>query len=377
MNDALMEQLLRDGESSCLDYKQEQYPFAGESDAVKSELLKDILAMTNRWGHPVGYILIGVEEIKGARSIVHGVTDHIPDNDLQQFVNGKTNRPITFSYKIYPFEGKLIAIIEVPEQERPFYLRDRFGKLSKDTVYYRQGTSTAIADLDEVKRMGAAESAKKHEAQQERDETEQVRVQLGILGVDGMYADVLNTGKIAVYVKEIAISVVSVDPTKQPPFNESILSIPFRSEGGTQNADIDPRREVRFVLPLYPSAFLENFTTNPDRLSLTVKTFTGVIHTESGERVMHVMKPYTEMAKLQEERAKPIKVKFYRVDGAVFSEHGSGIVQRTSRGVRAAQKATKQGFQLTEEQLGEVARAVTAEPAQVRGTVADYEWRVD
>ena len=393
MNDTLMEQLLRDGESSCLDYKQEQYPFAGQSDPVKSELLKDILAIANRWGHPVGYILIGVEEVQGARSIVHGVTDHIPDNDLQQFVNGKTNRPITFSYTVYPFEGKLIGIIEVPEQERPFYLRKNFGKLTKDTVYYRQGTSTAIADLDEVKRMGAAESAKKHEAQRQQDETEQVRVQLGLQPPRGMYADIVNIGKVPVYVKRVELSLRQIDATKQPPFDESKLSVPFLAsialpvaDGkgsvthvtmGPPNADIEPKREVRFVLPVYPSDFLANFTKNADALSLTIETYTGVIHTEPGARVMPVVTEYVKLAKLQEELAKPINVKFYKTVGAVFSECGSAIVQRTSEGIRAAQKPTVKGFELTEEQMRELGRAVTSDQGQVCCTIGDYEWRLD
>jgi hypothetical protein len=154
MNDALLEQLLHEGESSSLDYKRQQYPFAGATDDEKSELLKDILAFSNGWRHADGFILIGVEEVAGGRSIVSGVTSHIPENDLQQFVNSKTNRPVTFSYRAYPFEGKQIGIITVPQQERPNYLTKKYGKLEKQVVYYRQGTSTAIANPDDIARMG-------------------------------------------------------------------------------------------------------------------------------------------------------------------------------------------------------------------------------
>jgi len=145
---------------------------------------------------------------------------------------------------------------------------------------------------------------------------------------------------------------------------------------GPPNADIEPKREVRFVLPVYPSGFLDNFTKNSEALSLTIESYTGVIHTEPGGRVMPVLTEYVKMAKLQEERAKPINVKFYKTVGAVFSQCGLAIVQRTSGGVRAVLKPTIKGFQLTEEQLGDVARAVTSEPSQVTGTIADYEWRV-
>src|SRR5947209_4103306 len=37
MNDSLMEHLLHEGESSSLDYKRDQYPFAGATDEEKGE----------------------------------------------------------------------------------------------------------------------------------------------------------------------------------------------------------------------------------------------------------------------------------------------------------------------------------------------------
>jgi len=155
MNDDLIEQLLHEGESPSLDYKQDQYPFAGATNDEKGELLKDILAFANGWRHAEAYILIGVEEVKGARSNVVGVTSHIPENNLQQFVNTKTNRPVMFSYRAYPFEGKQIGIITIPQQDRPIYLMKDFGKLQKQVVYYRQGTATAIATPDDIARMGS------------------------------------------------------------------------------------------------------------------------------------------------------------------------------------------------------------------------------
>lgn len=155
MNDGLMEQLLHEGESSSLDYKRDQYPFVGASDDDKSELLKDILAFANAWRHAEAYILIGVEEVAGGRSNVVGVANHIPENDLQQFVNSKTNRLVTFSYRAYPFEGKQIGIITIPQQDRPLYLNKNYGRLQKQVVYYRQGTTTAIATPDDIARMGS------------------------------------------------------------------------------------------------------------------------------------------------------------------------------------------------------------------------------
>jgi predicted HTH transcriptional regulator len=160
VNDGLMEQLLHEGESSNLDYKRDQYLFGGATDNEKSELLKDILAFANGWRHAEAYILIGVEEVAGGRSTVVGVSYHIPENDLQQFVNSKTNRPVTFSYRSYPFEGKQVGVITIPQQDRPLYLIRNFGRLQRHVVYYRQGTTTAIASPDDIARMGKSASFK-------------------------------------------------------------------------------------------------------------------------------------------------------------------------------------------------------------------------
>lgn len=156
MDANLLEQLLNENESTSLDFKQEQYEFAGADDSIKSELLKDILAFANAWRRTDAYILIGVEEVKGGRSNVVGVDSHLDDHSLQQFVNSKTQRPITFSYISFAYEGKQIGIIWIPDQTRPIYLRKDYGKLQQNLVYIRRGSSTDIALPDEVARMGSA-----------------------------------------------------------------------------------------------------------------------------------------------------------------------------------------------------------------------------
>jgi predicted HTH transcriptional regulator len=60
-----LENLLYQPEGPGLDFKQAQYHFSRASDAEKSELLKDILALANSWRLTTAYILIGVQEAKG------------------------------------------------------------------------------------------------------------------------------------------------------------------------------------------------------------------------------------------------------------------------------------------------------------------------
>ncbi|MCJ7503838.1 MAG: ATP-binding protein [Acidobacteriia bacterium] len=159
MNDALIEQLLDEEESASLDFKADQYPFSGATDEEKSELLKDILALANAWRRADAYILIGVEEVRGGRPKVKGVQQHLADAALQQFVNSKSQRPVEFRYEAFAFEGAQLGIIYIPRQERPIFLRADFGKLKKEVVYIRRGSSTATADPDEIARIGAGPGA--------------------------------------------------------------------------------------------------------------------------------------------------------------------------------------------------------------------------
>ncbi len=153
-----IEQLLHEDEGTTLDFKSSQYPFEGVNTKAKSELLKDILAFTNAWRDKTAYILIGVEERKGGRSKVVGISKDLNDSQLQQFVNSKVQRPITFLYHTHLINSDKIGVISIPVQKRPFYLITQFGKLEKNTVYLRRGSSTVIAEPDEIARMDGSES---------------------------------------------------------------------------------------------------------------------------------------------------------------------------------------------------------------------------
>ncbi|MEN6338468.1 MAG: ATP-binding protein [Phycisphaerales bacterium] len=159
MNKELFERLLYEEESTTLDCKKEQYKFVKASDDEKSELLKDLLGFANAWRRSEAYILVGVEEVRGDRSHVVGIsaTDHLADHSLQQFVNNLTNRPMRFHYEAFGYEGRQVGIIRIELQPRPIYLKRDYGKLEKDKVYIRRGSSTdphKAASLEEVATMG-------------------------------------------------------------------------------------------------------------------------------------------------------------------------------------------------------------------------------
>lgn len=155
----LAESLLYEEEGPTLDFKRQQYPFEGASDSEKAEFLKDILAFANAWRRTDAFIYIGAAEVKGGRSQILGIAEHVDDAKLQQFVNSKTNRPVEFSYVPLEVDGKSVALVHVPVQQRPTYLLKNYGGLLKDTVYVRRGSSTDIANPDEIARMGMSGSS--------------------------------------------------------------------------------------------------------------------------------------------------------------------------------------------------------------------------
>lgn len=153
-----LESLLYEEEGTSLDFKIAQYPFEHATKEEKSELLKDILAFINAWRRTDAYILVGVEEIKGGKSKVKGVNCHLDDAQIQQFVKDKVQRPIQLSYNVVELEETEIGVIHIPIQERPVFFTRDYGKLKKDVVYIRRGSSTDEASPEEIAQIGKAVS---------------------------------------------------------------------------------------------------------------------------------------------------------------------------------------------------------------------------
>ena len=151
----ILETLLYQEEGPALDFKEEQYKLSNADIGEKAELLKDILTFANSWRLTTAYILAGVREVKAGRSELIGVKYHLDDANLHQFVNSKTQKPIGFSYLPIRAEGVEIGVIEIPIQERPIYLKARFGQLRENDVWIRDSSSSRIATSDEVAKMGA------------------------------------------------------------------------------------------------------------------------------------------------------------------------------------------------------------------------------
>jgi len=147
--------LLQQSESSKLDFKRASYAFPNGTEIERSELLKDILAIANADRDADGYIVLGVaDDIRRAVEIV-GVEPTISDHVAQEFVNSKTNRPVRFSIEHISHDSKTLTLISIAkEQARPIFLRKAYGRLEKNKVVIRRGSSTTEASPDEVAEFG-------------------------------------------------------------------------------------------------------------------------------------------------------------------------------------------------------------------------------
>ena len=164
MNNEIFNRWQYESESDSLDFKRDQYKFIGASSDEKSELLKDILAMANSWRRADGYIILGIKENPEKPNILYGITDHLDDATIQQFVKNKVNRVCQFEYKTYTKDNLTYGIFKIPIQKRPIFLKQNYGKLKANTVYVRRGSSTDEAKPDEISQMGIYQSEQIHKA---------------------------------------------------------------------------------------------------------------------------------------------------------------------------------------------------------------------
>lgn len=156
----LLNMLRYKSESTDIDFKSAQYRFNNGTEADKSELLKDILAIANSWRDGTGYILLGFKDQRPHPAEVVGIQDSIDDSRIQQFVNSKVKPKLTFRYEEHLYEGKTIGVIIIPKQKRPFYLANQYGKLKSNVVYVRRGSSTDEAEPVETIAMANEDSGR-------------------------------------------------------------------------------------------------------------------------------------------------------------------------------------------------------------------------
>ena len=177
--------LINQLENAKLDFKRDWY-----SSEKKTELIKDMIALSNGNMHYLGqtaYLVIGVKECVGAENEIYGVEldkdIQIIKQELLQNLQNYTQPALQdFSIEAFSIDEKNIVVIEIPfhpyliilkKTLRPPYLRD--------TLIYRTGEGTVVADYATRKAFEAAMD--KHNAQANQQERVSITVQGDVKGV--------------------------------------------------------------------------------------------------------------------------------------------------------------------------------------------------
>jgi hypothetical protein len=217
----ILDQLLYEEASDCLIFRPHEYKFDGALLLEKGELLKDIVSAANAWRRADTYILVGVEWTNGGKNKILGVINHLDENEIREFINGKLQEPLLFHYQALTVDRKKIGVIHIPLQKRPFYLTEDFANLKKYVIYIRRGDSVREAGTEEAARIKESLTEKTEEAAS----ADSVRVE---------FAYSPNRKVLGDYLKINTYSIEIPDPGDLPdfPLHDSALSRGDSPESG-------------------------------------------------------------------------------------------------------------------------------------------------
>ncbi len=223
---------------------------------------------------------------------------------------------------------------------------------------------------------------------------EKVKVAVGISMPSDFYADLLNTGEVVAHIQDVAIGrdIAPGDDSlgirvEQPLTQKvSLIVDPTLGDSATTNTvnrkgyDLPPRKQVRYILPEFPPQVLLGFAgTAPERLFLSVETFTGEIHRLAG---IIIAGPLAKVIELMKRRAEGERPKIFIV--GVIS--GTGPVRKELGQLRIEiqrkfGEGYRYGFQslsplpLDRNEVQQIAQDLVNGLAI--GRIQEYEWRVE
>jgi len=143
-------ELINKDENAKLDFKREWY----KESELKTELIKDIIALTNGNIHTIGqssFLIIGVKENPNSSNFLHNVEfdknlDDIKKQLLQNLQNIATPSIQDIQMEFFEVESKNILVIQIPFHPYLIVLKDKLRQFKRDDFLYRAGEGTVVAD---------------------------------------------------------------------------------------------------------------------------------------------------------------------------------------------------------------------------------------
>ncbi len=128
------------------------------SEHEKSEFVKDVVGVANAHGDETGYLLYGVD--LGVSDAIIGMTNRFDDASLQQLVNSKVDKPVSFIYHEANVAGSIVGVVVIPPSStRPHVVRVNFGSLREGDIKIRRGSTTTWATSDDLREMFSGEAS--------------------------------------------------------------------------------------------------------------------------------------------------------------------------------------------------------------------------
>ncbi len=157
---AFVRDLIDQGESTHIEFKEKQFPFGNKSAPEKAlgTFLKAMLALANTARGMEAYLLIGIEN--GSKRVL-GESQHPDQATPQQFLNARTNKPINFSYQKVLIEDKQLGVYCIHgHQPYPLFAKETLGECVANIVWYRTGSVIRVRTPDELLHEAAGRRAK-------------------------------------------------------------------------------------------------------------------------------------------------------------------------------------------------------------------------
>jgi hypothetical protein len=151
MTTEIFERLIKNPESTVLDFKEICYDFSGNKETEDAKLVKDILSFSNSIREDSAYIIVGIKEELGEKKLL-GLSGFPDDSILQQKVKDKIYPRPKFKSYTFKFKDLIFGIIEIPihGHTEPLASSVKLKGIETGKIYLRRGSSNSEATGREV-----------------------------------------------------------------------------------------------------------------------------------------------------------------------------------------------------------------------------------
>lgn len=138
-----------ENESTCLDFKMEEY-----RNQEYEKLIKDVMSMANAPVNQTKYIIIGVKDSPGADKQFIGLDPITDQANLENIIQENIEPIVKFKYYSYDYKGIMLGIIEIyGNNNQPYMMKKDYKNLSKGDIWIRKGTRQSKANREDLDRM--------------------------------------------------------------------------------------------------------------------------------------------------------------------------------------------------------------------------------